>query len=172
MNRNVEIKAKVKALATVRKRAENLADGKPIVLDQEDTFFLCPQGRLKLRKTPGKPAELIYYERPDDAGPKESQYAICRLSDAVGLEAVLGRAYGIRGVVRKSRTLYMVGRTRLHLDAVDGLGAFLELEVVLGPAESVSEGVAEAYDLMDKLGVARTELVEGAYIDLLEERHR
>ena len=62
----------------------------------------------------------------------------------------------------------MVGRTRIHLDEVEALGSFLELEVVLRPEEDTSEGIAVAYDLMDKLGVSRTELLEKAYIDLLD----
>ena len=172
MNRNVEIKARVVGLDVVRKRVAALADDGPVVLDQEDTFFVCAAGRLKLRKINGKAGELIYYVRPDSAGPKTSQYVITEVSDAGGLEAVLARAYGVRGVVRKRRTLYKVGRTRVHLDEVDDLGDFVELEVVLGPGEAISEGVAVADDLMDKLGLSRAQLLDGAYIDLMDEPRR
>ena len=69
--------------------------------------------------------------------------------------------------MRKLRTLYLAGRTRVHLDRVEALGDFLELEVVLADAESVADGVAEAHALMARLGVPTSDLVEGAYVDLL-----
>jgi len=168
MNRNVEIKARVSDLAPVRKIAEQLADTGPTVLEQEDTFFRCSNGRLKLRCLRGSPqAELIFYRRADLAGPKESQYVIYRTSDPKGLLAILSGALEIRAVVRKRRTLYLIGPTRVHLDEVEGLGQFIELEVVLQDGQSASEGIAIAHDLMAKLGIPQDQLVEKAYIDLL-----
>ncbi|HET9912673.1 MAG TPA: class IV adenylate cyclase, partial [Anaerolineales bacterium] len=77
-------------------------------------------------------------------------------------------AYGIRGFVRKTRYLYLVGQTRVHLDDVEGLGQFIELEVVMREGQSDAEGQVIAEDLMERLGVARSDLLEGAYMDLLE----
>jgi predicted adenylyl cyclase CyaB len=76
----------------------------------------------------------------------------------------------VRGVVKKIRYLYMVGKTRIHLDDVEGLGHFMELEVVMGEAQSDAEGQAIAKDLMRKLGVREDALLEGAYMDLIESR--
>lgn len=59
------------------------------------------------------------------------------------------------------------GRTRIHLDRVRGLGEFLELEVVLRDGESAELGVQEAHELMALLGVGDSQLIEGAYVDLL-----
>jgi predicted adenylyl cyclase CyaB len=78
-------------------------------------------------------------------------------------------AYGEAGRVRKQRTLFLAGRTRIHLDRVEGLGSFLELEVVLADDEPPAKGIAEAHRLMEQLGVASTQLVEGAYVDLLSK---
>jgi len=75
--------------------------------------------------------ELIYYERADQEGPKHSEYHLARTHDPENLKTVLSMAFGIRGVVVKSRYLFMVGQTRIHLDDVEGLGQFIELEVVL-----------------------------------------
>lgn len=171
MNRNVEIKAKVQELQAIRARVEPLADAGPTVLDQEDTFFVCPQGRLKLRRFGGG-AGLIYYERPDSAQPKESRYLVHRTCDPEGLREALAAAWGIRGAVRKRRTLFLVGPTRVHLDEVDGLGDFVELEVVLKSEESVSDGIATAHELLAKLAISRADLVTGAYIDLIERTER
>ncbi len=170
MNRNVEIKARVESLEAVERRVRPMADEGPLVLEQEDTFFVCSQGRLKLRRFDARRGELIYYERPDSAEPKESRYAIGRTSDPDGLIETLSAALGTRGVVRKSRTLYLVGPTRVHLDRVEGLGEFVELEVVLGAGQGISEGNAIARDLMARLAISPDQRIQKAYIDLLEDR--
>ncbi|MBN1508161.1 MAG: class IV adenylate cyclase [Sedimentisphaerales bacterium] len=168
MNRNVEIKARVDDLAVIGEIAEQLAGAGPTVLEQEDTFFVCSNGRLKLRCTRGSPqGELIFYRRADVAGPKESHYAIHRTLDAHGLLSILSAALGVRAVVRKRRTIYLIGRARVHLDEVEGLGRFVELEVVLQEGQSVSEGIAISHDLMTKLGIPQDGLIEKAYVDLL-----
>jgi predicted adenylyl cyclase CyaB len=88
--------------------------------------------------------------------------------DPAALREALSRAWGTAGRVRKRRRLYLVGDTRIHLDRVEGLGDFLELEVVLAPAQSVAEGEEEARRIMAALGVADEDLVSGAYLDLLQ----
>jgi predicted adenylyl cyclase CyaB len=123
---------------------------------------------LKLRVRSENQGQLIYYTRPDQEGPKRSDYHISLTSDPENLKRVLELACGIRGVVRKTRYLYLVGQTRVHLDDVEGLGQFMELEVVLGKGQSDAEGQAIAEDLMTRLGVERSDLLEGAYIDLTE----
>ena len=75
-------------------------------------------------------------------------------------------AYGTMGRVRKHRILFLVGRTRIHLDRVEGLGQFLELEVVLEDDEPSEVGMSEAQSLMEKLGIQPSQLIEGAYVDL------
>lgn len=168
MNRNVEIKARVPDPAAIEQRVRDLASAGPVVLQQQDVFFACPRGRLKLRRLAGSTeAELIYYERPDAAGPKEARYVMHRTSDPDGLQNLLTLAFGVRGLVRKQRTLYLIDRTRVHLDRVEGLGEFVELEVVLRPQESTEEGLLPARRLMAELGIEPSQLVEEAYIDLL-----
>jgi predicted adenylyl cyclase CyaB len=167
MPRNVEIKARLRDAAAVRRRAEELAGGLPEVIAQTDTFFHAPHGRLKLREFANGAGELIHYERPDAAGPKESRYTVARVERADPLRRALTDALGIRCVVRKTRTLLMVGQTRIHLDQVEGLGAFLELEVVLRPEQDAADGERIAGDLMRRLGIEAGNLVAGAYADLL-----
>ncbi len=167
MARNVEIKARLQEPDAVAARARELADGPGTVIKQKDTFFICPAGRLKLREFGDGTGELIFYRRPDRTGPKVSDYALAPTPDAAALLAVMKAALPVRGVVAKTRTLLMCGRTRIHLDEVEGLGPFLELEVVLREGEAVADGEAEARRLLAGLGVAEDDLVEGAYIDLL-----
>ena len=169
MPANIEIKARVRNFPDLKRRAEAISDSPLEVIPQEDTFFVTPKGRLKLRVFAPDRAQLVYYERPDQEGPKRSDYFIFNTNDPENLKTALSLALGIRGVVKKTRYLYMAGQTRVHLDDVEGLGQFMELEVVLRDDQSDNEGQAIANDLMKKLGIAPADLIEGAYLDLLEK---
>ena len=148
MARNIEIKARVASLAAVESLAGALSGKGPVANAEDDNFFACPDGRLKLRAFSAGTGELIFYRRADDTGPKESFYVISPTSSPDTLRDALGLAYGVIGRVRKQRLLFMAGRTRIHLDRVEGLGEFLELEVVLRDGESVEDGMAEAHELL------------------------
>lgn len=168
MARNVEIKARVADLALTCKRVEMIADSGPSVIEQEDTFFVCSNGYLKVRIFSETEGELIYYKRPDSAEPSISHYIRSKSSDPRSLCGLLSSALGIRGIIRKKRTLYITGQTRIHLDQVENLGSFIELEVVLSPQQTTSEGISIAQEIMEKLGINKGDLVGEAYIDLLE----
>ena len=165
---NIEIKAYARNFEEIRRRAELLSDTPVEVIRQEDTFFNTEKGRLKLRVLALNRGQLIYYTRPDQEGPKRSEYHVYETIDPENLRRVLALAYGIRGVVRKTRYLYLVGQTRMHLDDVEELGQFMELEVVMADGQSDTEGQTIAEDLMSRLAVERGDLIEGAYMDLLE----
>ncbi len=167
MARNVEIKARVADIVALQVRAQALANAGPELIAQDDTFFACTQGRLKLRDFGDGSGELIHYERADDTGPKTSRYVRAATSQPDALREALARAYGVIGRVRKQRTLFLCGRTRIHLDRVEGLGDFVELEVVLSDDEPAAQGEAEAHALMERLGIAPADLVATAYLDLL-----
>ena len=168
MPSNIEIKARARRFADIKARAVSLSDTPEQVILQTDIFFNTPQGRLKLRILADH-AQLIYYTRPDQEGPKRSDYHITRSTDPENLKRVLELAYGIRGMVRKTRYLYLAGQTRIHLDDVEGLGQFMELEVVMQEGQSDADGQKIAEDLMASLGVEGSDLIDGAYMDLLEK---
>lgn len=170
MARNIEIKARVVDLDALAQTVRHLATEGPVAIAQDDTFFRCDAGRLKLRVFSDNAGELIFYRRADQPGPKESFYLRTPTSEPAALRNTLALAYGVVGRVVKARTLYLVGRTRVHLDRVQGLGDFMELEVVLRDDESLGDGVQEAHTLMAQLGVAAGQLVETAYVDLLGRR--
>lgn len=168
MPTNVEIKARVQDEIRFRLAAEAVSDTPCQVIPQEDVFFITPRGRLKLRILGEMHGQLIYYERPDSDAPKRSDYFIHTTDRPAELQDVLAKALGVRGTVRKTRSLYLVGNTRIHLDQVEGLGTFMELEVMLADGQSVTEGEKTAAELMARLGVAEQDLIRGAYMDLLE----
>lgn len=168
MPANIELKARVRNFDEVRSKAERLSDTPVEIIPQEDTFFNVSHGRLKLRVLAPDRGQLIFYQRADQGGPKRSEYHIAETSDPDNLKRVLELAYGIRGVVKKTRYLYLAGQTRIHVDDVDGLGQFMELEVVLRDGQGDAEGQALAEDLMASLGVERADLLAVAYMDLIE----
>ncbi|MEN9531216.1 MAG: hypothetical protein RIQ83_440 [Pseudomonadota bacterium] len=169
MPRNIEIKAKIARIDTLFPKAAAIANQGPIEIAQDDTFFRCESGRLKLRTLSPSAGQLIFYRRANQQGPKESFYHVTPTSEPDSLRETLSLACGQIGRVRKTRTLFLAGRTRIHLDLVEGLGHFLELEVVLEDDELLEAGIQEAHDIMTHLGVEPSQLIEGAYMDLLAE---
>jgi predicted adenylyl cyclase CyaB len=167
MPRNIEIKARVRDFDRLKQRVEKISDTPVKVIPQKDTFFHTAGGRLKLRHLADR-GQLIYYERIDVSGPKQSNYMISHADNPQSLEDVLAAALGIRGAVRKERLLYLVGQTRIHLDRVEDLGDFLEFEVVLDDDDTPEKGERIAAELMQTLNISEDDLIEGAYIDLLE----
>ncbi|XP_059166907.1 uncharacterized protein LOC131949149 [Physella acuta] len=167
MPRNVEIKARVADLQSLIARTRDLAKDQGLLIEQEDTFYNVPAGRLKLRNIKGEPGLLIQYDRPDQAGPKLSNFHMAQVEDVENMKIVLSKALGVRGVVKKSRLLIMLGQTRIHLDDVEGLGHFMELEVVLGDDQTVEYGQQIASDIMNKLEISENDLLHSAYMDML-----
>ncbi len=170
MARNIEIKARVADMDALAARTAAIADGGPVEIPQDDTFFRCDNGRLKLRVFEDGHGELIFYRRPDADGPKVSFYVLSPTASPDTLREALTLSNGQGGRVVKHRTLFLVGRTRVHLDRVHGLGDYMELEVVLADDESAEDGVREAHALMARLDIAQDSLVTGAYHDLLRGR--
>jgi predicted adenylyl cyclase CyaB len=167
MSRNIEIKARVHDLVTLRQPVVELPASGPELLLQRDTFYSVLQGRLKLREFGDKTSELIYYQRPDKAGPKTSKYARTPISDTASMRELLGQILETKAVVTKRREVFLTGATRIHLDEVDGLGSFMELEVVLSEGATDSDGGCIASLLMERLGIRHEDLIEQAYVDLL-----
>lgn len=173
MKRNVEIKARILDPELTHLLARDLPGAsESVILKQTDIFFRCANGRLKLRQfASGEPSNLIWYDRPDtNDAPKLSSYQIYQTTAPHQLLHVLSVAYGITSRVVKTRELILVGQTRIHLDQVEGLGDFLELEVVLREDQSEEEGRSIAHQLMEKLGIKKEDLLQGAYADLFQRK--
>ena len=167
MSRNIEIKAHIANREVLLERAAALATQGPIEILQDDTFFRSQSGRLKLRIFPDGTGELIYYRRADEAGPRTSFYLISPTSAPDVLRQSLSLACGQLGHVKKRRILFIAGKTRIHVDQVDGLGDFLELERVLDDDESEAAAMPDIEHLMKALDVEPRQLVHQAYVDLL-----
>ena len=122
---------------------------------------------MKLRRERNAPAHLIAYERSDDSGPRESRYRIVEVADDLELEAALAAALGIEAVVRKARQLYLWEGVRIHLDRVDALGSFIELEGVTTADAGLERMEARLADLRRSLDIEDADLIGGSYRDLV-----
>ena len=171
MPQNVEIKAVLKDRAAALAAVASRSDGPPETIVQHDFFFRRSEGRLKLRIFESGKGELIQYEREDAADARSSHYRIARTSDPEVLLDSLTQALGCVGEVKKTRILYLIGQTRVHIDEVQGLGDFLELEVVLRPDQSEDEGKRIANELLRDFGIAKSQFIAEAYVDLLPRLH-
>lgn len=172
MPSNVEIKAPLDNRAAAEAVAVRLSNRSPGTIRQEDIFFRSDGARLKLRIIGADRGELIRYERSDVADARRSRYLIARTDDPQILKEILAKTLGVTGVVRKTRTLYLIGQTRVHIDEVEGLGTFLELEVVLREGQTEAEGKAIAENLMAEFGIDKRKLIPDAYVDLLTSAQR
>lgn len=167
MGANIEIKARARSLTELQVIAKRLAGVDGVPIEQEDVFFHAPHGRLKLRIFSAQRGELIAYRREDRAGAKTSEYVIVPTDAPAELRAALTAALGVRVIVKKLRHVFVVGQTRIHLDHVDGLGEFIELEYVLRPDEDRGRGTLEVARLVDELGIREDDFVATAYADML-----
>jgi len=161
--RNIELKARLRNLEAARATAAAIATGRLGTEHQFDTYFHCRQGRLKLREIEGQPAQLIWYARPDEQGPKASDYLVVPVGDAGVLKSALSAALGVRGVVEKRREVYLWHNVRIHLDEVTGLGTFIEFEAVLGPGIDDALGQSQLDDLSNRFALAPGDLLARSY---------
>lgn len=172
---NVESKTRCGDLDAIAGRAAALGARYEGRLEQVDAYFDVGRGRLKLREISRRApdgglvvsAELIRYERADEAGARVSRYERTEIGDVEASRRLLRTEHGVRGYVRKRRDLWTLDSTRIHLDRVQGLGDFVELETVSagapGPADRLEhDRVARA------LGLDPRASVGSSYIDLLE----
>jgi homotetrameric cytidine deaminase len=137
------------------------------VLLQRDTYFRVPDGRLKLREeTPGG-AALIQYHRPDETQPRESRYRLAPVEDGEALREALDTALGTLVVVDKERRLLLWKGVRIHLDTVQGLGSFVELEGVAPPESDLSAERENVARLSEALGLDESRVLADSYSDLL-----
>jgi predicted adenylyl cyclase CyaB len=163
--RNLELKTRLDDPQAALRRARELGAELWGDLRQTDTYFNVPKGRLKLRETAGLQAELIAYERGEEAADRASDYEIARTPDPAPLLDVLTRALGVIAVVRKRRTLVTLDTARIHIDNVEKLGSFLEIEVAVGEDEAAAR--ARFDSLLVGLGYTPEDGIRASYLDLL-----
>jgi len=166
----IEIKAKCSNPEPIRSiLASHKADFKGID-HQVDTYFKVANGRLKLREG-NIENTLIHYNRPNQAGPKNSQVTYQRLPPQTDIKAVLSAAMDILAIVDKKRGIYFMDNVKFHIDEVKGLGAFIEIEAI---DETGTIGIErlekQCAHFMNLFGILEKDLVEVSYSDLIMKK--
>jgi predicted adenylyl cyclase CyaB len=165
---NLEIKARCGDLAAARAVALRLGAQPASDEEQQDTYFATARGRLKLRETSSGRAELIPYLRPDRPGVRRSDYRVLDVPDGEGVRALLSEILGVVRTVRKRREVLLWRNVRIHLDRVEGLGSFVELEAVFDGSPGAEAEQRVAVDrLLAELGIAPDACLAGSYESLL-----
>lgn len=164
MATNLELKARIESAAGAHDCARRLGAAYQGVLRQRDTYFRVSRGRLKLRECAGSTAELIWYEREESSPERWSRYERVEIADPAPLLRALAGACGTLAVVEKARSLYLHGSARIHLDEVDGLGSFLEFEIV---EEEPDASRSAMRSLRDAFCIREADVVRGSYSDLI-----
>jgi len=165
--RNLEAKFILQDLAQAQKKAEAIGFVFTEVFAQRDTFFFTGSGKLKLREQAGN-AWLIHYNRDHSQELELSNYEIVVVAEPAATRAMLIAALGTQAEVRKERTLLMRGNIRLHLDRVEGLGDFGEIEAVLGEGERAEAYRAEVGQILAALDVFDADLIGVSYFELIQ----
>jgi adenylate cyclase, class 2 len=126
---NVEIKAKCHNHAIIEEILLK-KNARFVGLDHQiDTYFNVPNGRLKLREG-NIENTLIFYDRPNQAGPKKSDIILYHVQPNASLKAILEKTNGVLAVVDKQRKIFFIDNVKFHLDEVLGLGQFVEIEAI------------------------------------------
>lgn len=167
-----------KQLVELKARYEDLGKARALLAGAEhvgtfrqvDTYFLLGERRLKLRTNrDGKEGQLVYYERPDAAGVKESEVLLATMPDAKAVLDILRRAFPVQAEVRKTREIYRYRGVQVHLDTVPGLGRFIEFEKVLETEADREPASRELESLRSYFQIPTEDLMASSYSDLVGE---
>lgn len=172
VRKNLDFKATVDDRDDFVSRVEKISDSGRVEMTQDDTYFDCQHGTLTLRTRDGEEGRLIFSASPDEAGPALSVFTSTSTAEAEALRNTLALAYGVTGRVQIDRLLYIAHNARIHLDRVEGLGDFVDLEVALN--EEIDESAARegALALMHALGIVADRFITGSYFDVVAGRSR
>ena len=166
-SRNIEIKARDRDPARTLELALGSGAADQGEISQRDTYFDGARGRLKLREQNPGEDELIEYRRADEATARTSSYRRVPVGAAAELREALDAALGTLVVVTKRRRLLLQDNIRIHLDEVEGLGSFIELEAVAAPESDLAAERAQVAELRERLDIRDDALVGESYSDLL-----
>ncbi|MGB8190494.1 MAG: class IV adenylate cyclase [Chitinophagaceae bacterium] len=166
---NIEIKARTSKADVIRQYLIDHAAELRGIDEQTDTYFNATHGRLKLRE--GKiENSLIYYHRKEIGGPKQSDVELIKTDDGPALKSVLEKALGIKTIVKKRREIYYIGNVKFHLDTLDALGSFVEIEASNQfdplPEQRLRD---QCREYMQAFGISDEDIVNGSYSDMIAD---
>jgi predicted adenylyl cyclase CyaB len=167
---NYEFKARATDLTELEQKLKKLNPLFKGEDHQTDTYFNVPNGRLKLREGNIENA-LIYYERENSLGAKQSSVLLYKHNPDKSLKEILTKLFGIKVVVDKKRKIYFIDNVKFHFDNVTGLGTFMEVEAIDDKGVISTENLkeqCEKYFLY--FGLRESDFVDKSYSDLLHDK--
>ena len=167
MARNIEFKAEINNYEDMVYRVSCLTDEKPEILQQKDVFYNTKHCRLKLRSSLEDRPELILYLREDTRRPKLSRYYRFAVRNYLFVYRLFDSILGIKGVVQKTRCVFLKDNVRFHIDKVNQLGNFMEIEYIMSKSESRETATKKVVQMMEDLGIKKEMLVYCSYGDLI-----
>lgn len=162
---NIEFKCELRDPALARAVCRGMGAAPVDLLEQVDTYFKLADGRLKRRESAGHPAEYIFYHRDNLSRPRISRFSIYTAAEALERFGTVPLPTWV--VVRKRREVYLINNVRVHLDDVEGLGSFLELEALVSPRMNVARCHRAIAELRRALAPALGEPISASYSDLV-----
>lgn len=168
---NIEIKARCGNHEKIREQLKSREADFKGTDHQIDTYFKVNHGRLKLRE--GNIENfLIYYERENKEGPKQSDIILFKSSPGSSLKSILEKSNGVLTVVDKKREIYFIENVKFHLDLVEGLGTFMEIEAIDKDGTIGKEKLLEqCNEYLALFGIFPEDLISVSYSDLLLAKH-
>lgn len=164
---NFEFKARVRDLDGAEKKLLQLNPRFIGTDNQTDTYFNVEHGRLKLREG-NIENSLIYYERHDLAGAKQSDIILYKHQPAKELKAILAKVHGIKVIVEKQRKIYFIENVKFHFDKLAGLGEFLEVEAIDTDDSIGIDKLKEQCDYYAQyFEIGREDFISESYSDLI-----
>jgi len=164
---NIEIKARCADPEKVAEILSGLKADHKGTDHQVDTYFNVEEGRLKLREGDIE-NNLIYYKRSDHAGPKRSDVILYPATRDPNLKHILEETMGVLVVVDKQRDIYFIDNVKFHIDNVEGLGTFVEIEAIGEEGEEFGLN-RQCRHFMEVLNIGDEQLISISYSDLLLE---
>jgi len=164
---NIELKARTEKADLIREyllshRAEFKGTDR-----QTDTYFRVSKGRLKLRQGDIE-SSLVYYERPDQSGPKQSDCRVIEIADSNELKEILTKSLGVLAIVKKIREIFFIRNVKFHIDKLDGFGTFVEIEASDKNEPIPVEVLKEQCDFYKRaFGVEDGDLIDISYSDMI-----
>lgn len=165
--KNVEIKArctspdKIRAILNAHDAVFKGTD------HQTDTYFATDAGRLKLREGTIE-NNLIFYQRPDTPAPRQSDIHLVPVKETDAMKALLKAALEVKITVEKKREIYFIDNVKFHIDRVDELGSFVEIEAIDEDGSIGEDKLREqCQHYLDLFGIEEDELIAESYSDLL-----
>ncbi|CAN5649377.1 hypothetical protein BH10BAC5_BH10BAC5_03440 [soil metagenome] len=135
--------------------------------NQTDTYFNCKNGRLKLREGTIENS-LIHYNRADLEGPKRSDVKLIKIREASEMKSILSETNGILKTVIKRRKIFFIRNVKFHIDEIENLGSFVEIEAIDESEQFTENELLEQCNYyLSLFNIPKSDLLKKSYSDMI-----